>query len=144
MCVDCFSVSKINFSLTSEKLTDQLLARLRGSPGRQKLLLRSSSLLPLKKIVTAPRPRSPLQPLQEGPLAEGDGGAGGGRAGRHPLPPLLPPLALLASTPRLQPLPVSLDDEGGEVGGRLPDEGCARQREGAIKSLLDGEHPGVI
>ena len=136
-------MSKINFSLTDpKKLTDQLLARLRGSPGWQHLLIFSSSIFPLKKIVPAPRPRSPLQPLQEGPLAEGHG-AGGGGAGQHPLPPLLPSLALFASTPRLRPLPI-LDDKRGEVGGGFPDEGSAGEREGAVEGLLDGKHPGVV
>ena len=75
--------------MTSENFTNQLLARsLRCSPGWGQKLLISSFFIPLKKIVTAPSSRSPLQPLQEGPLADGgaDGGAGGGGAGGHPLP----------------------------------------------------------
>ena len=116
------------------KTTNQLLSRLRGPSGSLRFFLCGSVVG--KKIVTTPRPCSPLQPVQEVPLAERDGGGGGG-AGHHRPP------ALLAPAPRLQVLVAG--KQGGEAGGSLPDQGRAGQGEGAVEGvLLDREHPGVV
>ena len=116
------------------KTTNQLLSRLRGPSGCLRFFLCGSVVG--KKIVTTPRPCSPLQPVQEVPLAERDGGGGGG-AGHHRPP------ALLAPAPRLQVLVAG--KQGGEAGGSLPDQGRAGQGEGAVEGvLLDREHPGVV